>query len=116
LPKAPKLARRPGAPPIAEGARPQSDADYERRRRDAARWRSWYGLRRWRAKSKAQLAAEPLCRMCQAEGVVTAATVADHIEPHRGDPEKFWNGALQSLCEWHHNRAKQREEAAARRP
>ncbi|ATQ70275.1 HNH endonuclease [Methylosinus trichosporium OB3b] len=79
-------------------------------------WRAWYGLRRWRARAKAQLADEPLCRMCAAEGRVTAATVADHIEPHRGDPALFWAGALQSLCAPHHNRAKQRAEAAARHP
>jgi 5-methylcytosine-specific restriction enzyme A len=24
--------------------------------------------------------------------------VADHVEPHRGDPNLFWNGQLQSLC------------------
>jgi hypothetical protein len=30
-------------------------------------------------------------------GKVTPATVADHIEPHRGDPVKF-AGPIQSLC------------------
>jgi hypothetical protein len=44
--------------------------------------------------------------MCEAEGVYTPATVADHIEPHRGDPVKF-AGPLQSLCKRHHDRDKQ---------
>lgn len=39
------------------------------------------------------------------------ATVADHVEPHRGDPLKFWYGDLQSLCDECHSSAKQREEA-----
>ncbi len=45
--------------------------------------------------------------MCQADGLTTVATVADHIEPHRGDPDKFWSGELQSLCASHHNKTKQ---------
>ena len=53
--------------------------------------------------------------MCLAEGIVCAAVVADHIEPHRGDVERFWRGALQSLCNPHHNAAKQAEESAAAR-
>jgi hypothetical protein len=32
------------------------------------------------------------------EGKITPARIADHIEPHRDDPMKFWRGALQSLC------------------
>lgn len=40
------------------------------------------------------------------DGVYTPATVADHVEPHKGDREKFWTGELQSLCRTHHNRDK----------
>lgn len=43
-------------------------------------------------------------------GKVTAATVADHITPHKGDYELFWHGPLQSLCAFHHNKTKQRIE------
>jgi hypothetical protein len=32
-----------------------------------------------------QIKMEPLCRFCQQRGVITLATVADHIEPHRDD-------------------------------
>ena len=63
----------------------------------------WYGTARWKRRRAEHLRAEPLCRMCMAEGKATAATVADHIEPHRGDQVKFWTGALQSLCAPHHN-------------
>jgi 5-methylcytosine-specific restriction protein A len=68
-----------------------------------------YG-RRWRKRAQAQIRKDPLCVMCAMEGRVTAATVADHIIPHRGDHELFWNGELQSLCEQHHNSRKQRTE------
>lgn len=30
---------------------------------------------------KRRLAAEPLCRLCKAKGIVRAATVPDHIKP-----------------------------------
>jgi hypothetical protein len=48
--------------------------------------------------------------MCLQTGRLTAATVADHIEPHRGDPVKFWKGELQSLCDTCHNAIKQVQE------
>lgn len=77
--------------------------------------RRWYKMRRWHVRRRAQLAAEPLCRMCAAVGRITAAEVADHVVPHRDNPHLFWHGALQSLCKRHHDGAKQREEAAAAR-
>jgi 5-methylcytosine-specific restriction enzyme A len=61
--------------------------------------RSWYELERWRRIRRAQLRAEPLCRMClERDGRVVVATIVDHIEPHRGDWNKFLTGSLQSLC------------------
>lgn len=48
--------------------------------------------------------------MCQALGVLTPATVADHVTPHRQDQTLFWQGELQSLCKYHHDSAKQSEE------
>jgi 5-methylcytosine-specific restriction endonuclease McrA len=66
---------------------------------------------RWQKASKAYLALHPLCAECERRGRVTAATVVDHIEPHRGDMVKFWNTAnWQSLCEPCHNGIKQRFE------
>lgn len=71
---------------------------------------NWYADRRWRAKRDALLAREPLCRFCAARGRVTPATIADHIEPHRGDRHKFWYGELQALCATCHSSTKQRIE------
>jgi HNH endonuclease len=53
---------------------------------------------RWRKIARHQLEIEPLCRMCAAEGKVTPARIADHVEPHHDDPLKFWRGAIQSVC------------------
>jgi 5-methylcytosine-specific restriction endonuclease McrA len=48
--------------------------------------------------------------MCTADGRVSAASVADHVKPHRGDLFLFWNGELQSLCSACHNKWKKQLE------
>ena len=66
-----------------------------------------YG-RRWRKLRAAVLAAEPLCRYCKAQGRTTAATVVDHIRPHKGDVALFYDTAnLQPLCKRCHDSHKQ---------
>ena len=80
---------------------------------------------RWQKARIGWLARHPLCVMCAAQGKVTAATVVDHIEPHRlgkaldsGDADqiaaarrRFWDrGNWQSLCGPHHDRDKQAAE------
>jgi hypothetical protein len=66
-----------------------------------------HGTQRWRRLARAQLREHPLCVMCLQNGSIIAATVADHVEPHRDDPTKFWTGELQSLCKFHHDSSKQ---------
>lgn len=73
-------------------------------------YRQWYTFARWRRIRARQLQHEPLCRFCEGQGLTTLATVADHVEPHRGDPTKFWHGSLQSLCANCHSSVKQRLE------
>jgi 5-methylcytosine-specific restriction enzyme A len=60
--------------------------------------KTWYGTQLWKNRRAHQLRAEPLCAICKAEGRITTATVADHIEPHRGDYNLFVLGELRSLC------------------
>ena len=63
--------------------------------------------RHWRKRRAAQLRLHPLCVFCmKSRGDITAATVADHITPHRGDPVLF-AGPLQSLCKFCHDSCKQ---------
>jgi 5-methylcytosine-specific restriction protein A len=66
---------------------------------------------RWDKARKTYLMSHPLCVMCKRDGRVTPATVVDHIVPHKGDQQLFWDTAnWQSLCAPHHNRDKQWEE------
>lgn len=60
-------------------------------RRDPAR-KSLYGYR-WQKVSKLFLAEHPLCECgeCRAAGRIRPATVVDHVIPHRGDADLFWD-------------------------
>jgi len=93
----------------------QAERDYDQRRARESETRRLYWTQRWRAIAKAQMNEHPLCIMCEAEGIIEPATICDHVIPHRGDVDLFWNGERQSLCASHHSRAKQAEEASARR-
>jgi hypothetical protein len=64
---------------------------------DRAALQKLYGSERWRKRAKRQPRCEPGCRLCLAAGEVTAAQVADHVHPYRGDIDQFWCGPLQSL-------------------
>lgn len=48
--------------------------------------------------------------MCKEQGLVTEAKIVDHIVPHKGDENIFFNGPFQSLCKAHHDGAKQAQE------
>ena len=75
-----------------------------------------YTHARWRKLRLHQLAEHPLCVLCQQSGRVTAATVCDHVTPHRGDWARFWAGPFQSLCKGCHDGLKQSMERSAQEP
>ena len=59
----------------------------------------------WRRARKAFLQLHPLCVECMKNGILTPATVVDHIMPHRGDQRLFWDESnWQSLCATCHNK------------
>ena len=65
---------------------------------------------------KQQLLAHPLCQFCLERGIVTPAEICDHIEPHRGDVNKFWLGPFMSLCKRCHDSTKRMVETRGFRP
>lgn len=108
---------------MSEPRRP-GRADY--RSPEAAEYRALYKTAQWKRTRRAHMAAEPLCRMCLARGIVNDGNltnqgkrqtdqrrrflVCDHIEPHKGDPEKFFAGPFQTLCPDDHDIVKQQLE------
>ena len=79
-------------------------------------WDGWYTTARWRRIRELQLRHHPLCAYCLARGKATPATVCDHVEPHRGDINKFLLGPFQSLCDECHRSAKRLVELHGFRP
>lgn len=77
---------------------------------EAAQYRKLYNTARWRHIRDHQLSARPLCEMCEADGKLATASVCDHIEPHKGDHDKFYAGPYQSLCKACHDGPKQKQE------
>lgn len=69
-----------------------------------------YDTARWRQFRRAYLAEHPLCERCLLQEIVTEATVVHHIDPHRGDLDKFWNGPFEGLCKPHHDSQGQLED------
>lgn len=67
-----------------------------------------YSTAEWTRRSKAQRRHYPLCAACRSQGVVTKATVADHITQAK-DEDSFLNGTLQSLCGACHQAKRQAE-------
>lgn len=54
--------------------------------------------RRWQKFRARFLAEHPFCVLCERIGITTPAEHVDHVEPHKGDPAKFWKGPFQALC------------------
>ena len=96
-----RVCAEPGCPNIVEKGRCEAHQRATRtvqRRFYAGTKGISYG-RRWRSARVAFLALQPLCVACQAKGYITPATDVDHIEPHRGDYERFWDHTnWQPLC------------------
>ena len=84
----------------------QQQADSQR---GTAHQRGYTGA--WAKARKRYLAANPICVECDKEGRLTPATEVDHIEPHKGDYDKFWDESnWQSLCKSHHSSKTARED------
>jgi 5-methylcytosine-specific restriction protein A len=80
------------------------------------KWDAWYSSRRWARIRRHQLLEQPFCGYCLERGIVTAAEICDHVEPHRGDVNKFWLGPFQSLCKPCHDSTKRLVERRGFRP
>lgn len=116
MPSAPKRpCNWPGCHVLVEHGDCPAHAVRRRRDREAKRGTAaqrGYGYK-WQKASKAFLQAHPLCRECQKHDRVTAATVVDHIIPHRGDMRLFWDRKnWQPLCKPDHDEKTAREDGA----
>ena len=75
-----------------------------------------YGAR-WAKRRAAFLQDNPFCVFCRERERTELATVVDHIIPHRGDMELFWDEEnWQPLCGTCHNSTKKRMEMSGNLP
>lgn len=83
----------------------QAQRDYEARR-GSARERGYTA--RWDRTAADYKRDNPLCIGCEAVDRVELASVVDHIMPHRGNEDLFWDPAnWQPCCARHHDIVKQ---------
>jgi 5-methylcytosine-specific restriction protein A len=67
---------------------------------------------RWQRYRKQYLNEHPLCVRCNEQQHLRAASVVDHIIPHRGDEGLFWDPTNhQPLCKDCHDAKTAREDA-----
>lgn len=67
--------------------------------------KNWFRLRHWR------LSQEPLCRYCKRMGIVKPGDTVDHIIPHKGNMDLFFDKMnTQTLCKSCHSSTKQKIE------
>lgn len=60
---------------------------------------------KWRTARNRFLKVNPLCIRCKDEDRLVKATVVDHIKPHRGDKNLFWDKSnWQALCKRCHDK------------
>ena len=65
----------------------------------------------WQKARNRWIAEHPLCAECARNGDVVAGNEVDHIIPHRGDHDLFWDTRnWQTLCTPHHSSKTARED------
>lgn len=107
-PSAPKRpCRWPGCPALTTERFCETHRKDDRRavdqRRGTAAQRG-YG-HRWQKYRVVFIAEHPLCEDCLEIGIIVPTFAVDHIKPHRGDQELFWDPKNhRGLCETCHNR------------
>ena len=103
---------KPGCPELVTLGYCEKHRLAKRKREDEGRGsssRRGYGAR-WRKARLSHLHSNPLCVECGRKGFVVGAAVVDHIAPHRGNQELFWDkDNWQSLCKPCHDRKTWRE-------
>lgn len=84
----------------------QQDVEDRARSRNKKRGQSPYNTNEWWRARAAFLLENPYCAECYKRGrVAIAATVVDHVVPHKGDTRLFWDRRnWQGLCSRCHGR------------
>lgn len=108
-----KPCRYPGCPCLTEKRyceKHQKKIEYEYNKTSRP-FKYLYNTSRWKTLRKEFLKVNPICVKCKANGVVKAATVVDHVKPHKGSESLFWDqNNWQALCKTCHDRKTAKED------
>jgi len=110
MPRKPKKpCAYPGCPELVEPGQSYCEKHRKLKQRQVDKKRGTSAERgynaRWRKARKMFLKRNPLCEECKRNGKITPATVVDHIIPHKGDMNLFWDESnWQALCKTCHDR------------
>ena len=96
----------PGCPELTSGRFCHKHEELDKRKsreydkqRDQTEERRWIHSIRWRKLSDLHKAKFPLCAECLKQSRDTPVYLTDHIIPHEGNAQRFWDwDNLQSLC------------------
>lgn len=102
------VPRCPNLKPCAVHMKQRRQESESRRATASERGYDWT----WHKARTAFLQEHTICYICmQRDGAVTAASVVDHIVPHKGNRQLFWDTEnWQSLCATCHNRKTAKED------
>jgi 5-methylcytosine-specific restriction protein A len=114
--RAKTICNKPGCGKLTDdGAYCEAHKQYRRQIADAKRENSSKRLYNyaWQKARKYYLQRNPLCRTCKKQGITKQANVVDHIIPHKGDYDLFWDeDNWQSMCKECHDIKTAREDGA----
>lgn len=106
---------------VAPASRQEAEAQRHRDRDDSQPWRAWYKTARWQ-KLRLQVLVRDAYTCCQTNKVCLGkhpdpnSPVVDHIKPHHGDEQLFWDiENLQTVSKAYHDSEKQKQERAQAR-
>ena len=118
MPSRPKKpCTHPGCSALTDGGPCQEHARKRERDRGSSAERGYdYRWQRYRKFFLSQ-AENALCAICLKSGRVTASAVVDHIKPHKGDYELFWDPKNhQGACKPCHDSKTAKEDGGFGRP
>lgn len=105
--------RRPGCRRLTRSAYCDEHTPRDTRQSAAARGYDY----KWQKASKAFLCQNPWCIECKKKNKRVPATLVDHIIPHKGNKQLFWDRSnWQGLCEPCHNIKTAREDGGFGNP
>jgi len=113
----PRLATLPPRLGLAKApTRQEAEAQRTRQRDRDDPSRKLYNTRRWRALreevyKRDDWTCQKTGQICVGKHPAPNSPVADHIKPHHGDPDLFWDMSnIQTVSKAYHDSQKQREE------